>query len=73
MFKQVFSFLKKNPFADSLRNVQLITLGRLLVFWCKDMFSKEEDKKLNTVKGFVLVSSGIISTNFGGVSWMYSS
>lgn len=32
------------------------------------MFSKEEDKKLNTVKGFVLVSSGIISTNFGGVS-----
>lgn len=68
-----YSAFLKNPFADSLRNVQLITLGRLLVFWCNDMFSKEEDKKFNTVKGFVLVSSEIISTNFGGVSWMYSS
>ena len=44
----------------------------LLVFWFNDMFSKEEDKRLNTVKGFVLVSSGIISTNLGGVSWIHS-
>lgn len=54
IFRQVSSFLKKIPFTNSLRNVQLITLGRLSVFWCNDIFSKEEDKKLNTVKGFVL-------------------
>lgn len=30
--------------------------------------AKEEDKNLNTVKVFVLVSSEIISTNLGGAS-----
>lgn len=45
MFKQVFSFLK-NPFADSLRNVQLITLGRLFSILINDMFSKGKIRSL---------------------------
>ena len=32
--------LKNIPFINSLRNVQLITLVRLLLFWCNDIFSK---------------------------------
>lgn len=46
---------KKIPLVGSLRNVQSITLVRLFVFWCNDIFSKEEKKKLNTVKVFGLV------------------
>lgn len=67
-FSNIQLLKKRIPFTDSLRHVELITLGILLVFWCNDIFSKKENKQLNTVKVFVFVSSGIISTNLGGTS-----
>lgn len=47
--------LNKIPSTDSLRNIQLITVGRWLVFWCHEILSKKENKQLNTVKVFVWV------------------
>lgn len=47
--------LNKIPPTDSLRNIQLITVGRLLVFWCHEILNKKKNKQLNTVKVFVLV------------------